>query len=159
MCFRGGVETLAPTPGRCKSFPGLLGGPQGKAPMCTSTSVHRALYWGVGGWRGGGITGRGIPRGCLSPTSFLISQTGSLNPCNSEIWDWITRCSVGWMFGSSPGLYPPSQDNQERLQTLLKHLLGGGGQNHPLRTTALECLMLPPDGNRKRSSLRGVCPL
>lgn len=83
MCFRGGVETLAPTPGRCESFPGLLAGPQGKALMCTSTGVHRALYW-----RGGkALQEEEYPEDAFLLPSFLISQTGSLNPCNFDICD------------------------------------------------------------------------
>lgn len=125
MCSRGGMEalTLAPTPGRCKCSPGLAGGPQGKAPMCMSTGVHRALYWGGGEEA---LQAEEYPQHAFLPSFFLISKTRFLNP---DIWDWITLGIVG--FSSIPGLYPPSHDNQEQLQTLLKHLLGGMGKITP----------------------------
>lgn len=123
----------------------------GGGPTNQSTDVHVHNYAQrcVGG-------GRGIPTGCLFPIFLPYLQNRVSQPL--QLWHLGLNHSVHYkILRSIPGLYPTSHDNPERLQTLLKYLLLGRGKTTP-RTTVLECLKLPIDINRKKISLKGVCP-
>lgn len=140
-------------------FPRAAGGPTRQS---TDVHEHQCAQGSVLG--GGGVEGRRHYRKRNTqrmPFSYLLPYLSNRVSQPLQFRDLGLDHSVLCRMDVRQQPWPlPTQSGQPRTTPdIAETSPGGGGQNHPLRTTALECLMLPPDGNRKRSSLRGVCPL